>query len=171
MTFKELLQINYYKYNKYPVIKGLADVLTDGHTTKMNRSDFERYISNNDQFFYKKNDQEIDDLVSTVNKMVKDEKCPHNIRQNFYTWKHRYIKKLIECRRIERVVESEKLYHFFVRDGHDYHQLKNTFPNGVPNLSEETEIYNHDEIPIESFDKRVYKDCITQLMLYINFDK
>lgn len=167
MTFKELLQ---FRNNKYPIIKALADVMTNGQTSHMKRPDFEWYISHNDQFFYKKNDSEIEDLVYAVNKMVKDKNCPHNIRQNFYLWKHRYIKRLIEQNRIERTVKSEKLYHFFVRNGHDYHQLKNTFPTGVPNLSNETEIYNPDEAQIMHFDQRIYKECVVQLMLFLNFD-
>ena len=168
MTIKELLQ---FRNNKYVYIKIIADVLTDGRTAHMQRHDFENYIRNNDFFFFKRKDSEIDELVSKTNKMVKDEHCPHNLQRRFYEWKHRYIKRLIEQDRIEKTVESQKLYHFFVRDGRNYHQPKNAFPNGVPNLSKETEIYNPEEAIILSFDNRVYKECIVQMILFLYFDE
>jgi hypothetical protein len=147
----------------------IADVMSDGHTYYMKRPDFENYIRDNDFCFFKRKDLEIDDLVSKVNKMVKDESCPHNLQRRFYEWKHRYIKKLIKKDRIEKTIESEKLYHFFVRGGRNYHQPKNAFPNGVPNLSEEAEIYDSEKAIILSFDNNVYKECIVQLILFLYF--
>lgn len=166
MTFNELLQTH---SRKFIYIKVLADVLTDDKTANMKIADLKWYIAHNDFYFYKKTFKEVDDLVNTVNKMVKSSSCPHNLANRYYSWKHKYIKRLVEMDIIEKTVESEKLYHFFVRDGHDYHQIKNCFPNGVPNLADETEEYDASLVPVEPFNKEVFKDCIVQIVLFLYF--
>ena len=65
---------------------------------------------------------------------------------------------------VERVLESEKLYHFYIRDGHDYHQLKAAF-NKTKVVSSGVEIYIPQDYNV-AFDKDVYDQAIIQMIQF-----
>lgn len=110
--------------------------------------------------------EEIDNLVHLVNIEVKDENCPRACRNRFYQWKHKYIKKQIASGNIDKVIESNNYYHFFIKNGNDYHQLKNTFPNGVDNIVG-TEVYTESERNIP-FNEEDFNKSLIQIILFIN---
>ena len=45
-------------------------------------------------------------LMSVVNRMIKDEKCPNNLRNRFYTYKGRIIKEAIKQGRVSDVYDE-----------------------------------------------------------------
>ena len=109
---------------------------------------------------------EIDNLVHLVNIEVKDENCPHSCKNRFYHWKHEYIKEQISRDNIEKVLESDNYYHFFIKGGNSYHQFKNTFPNGVSNIVG-TETYSKTDRNV-LFNEDDFNKTIIQMVLFVN---
>jgi hypothetical protein len=69
-------------------------------------------------------------LMMLVNKEVKHESCPNNFKNNFYHRKHIFIRAMMKAGKIDKILESEKHYHFFIGD-YDFHQLKASFKNPI----------------------------------------
>lgn len=110
---------------------------------------------------------EADDLIYAVNRQIKDPDTPSNLRHRFYKLKHRYILKHIRLGHVERVLESESCYHFFIKGLHDYHQLKSTFPGGFEKI-DGTEEYIQPE-QNEKFNPDDYKRAIVQLIMFNDY--
>lgn len=106
----------------------------------------------------------IDNYVAVINRQVKDASCPNNRRNNFYKWKHRYIKKQMQLGNVEKVLESEKLYHFYLCSGHDFHQLKNSFKDSIAVDGTEEYIPEPKDAP---FNEDEFKKTIVQMMLFL----
>lgn len=116
------------------------------HILKLIKNDTTEFEINNDVF----------GLMTTVNKMVKHESCPHNIRNRFYSLKHRFIKLMVEHRMADKVVyESEKL-HKFTFGPYEFHQYKfQTIPSGYT-IEKEDYVNNHESI---EFSMNTYKEA------------
>ena len=74
------------------------------------------------------------ELMSKVNKEVKHESCPNNLRNRFYDRKTRVIKWALRNGMVDEIFESDGLYRFTIA-GHSFHQLKLCFPNGINGMT------------------------------------
>jgi hypothetical protein len=82
-------------------------------------------------------------MVQISNIMVKSPDCPNNIKNRFYVWKHRFIKHQLEIGNVSEIWESPEHYAFVLKNGIVLHQLKSTFPHGVPFVTKQVEYERH----------------------------
>lgn len=132
----------------------------------MDKAAFYRFIAKNDVDVQMEDRVTIAEMVSTVNRQVKHATCPNNYKNRFYALKHRYIRECIVRGDVDHVLESENCYHFFMKDGHDYHQLKNSFPGGVSNITGQEEY-----VPVEHnipFDEEFFRKTVVQMTLFMH---
>lgn len=66
-----------------------------------------------------------------INKMVKSELCPKNLKNRFYAFKHKYILRCLELGLVAKVVDLGKSYGFHMYNGEKYSQSKTYFRNGL----------------------------------------
>lgn len=128
-----------------------------------------KWIKNDTTEFEINND--VFNLMTIVNKMVKHESCPNNIRNRFYSIKHRFIKLLVEHNMADKVVyESENLYKF-VFGPYEFHQYKfQSLPSGYV-IEHEDYVNNHESV---EFSMETYKEAaiaITYKMYQIKHSK
>ncbi len=127
-------------------------------------------------FIWKHGDFEVDlpdtmeviPLMNKVNQEVKHPTCPHNLRNRFYSRKHRVINLLMASKRIDSIIESTNLYKFVVGD-YSFHQLKAYFPSGLSNIdgTEEYVPEKHD-IPFNEDDFK--KFCLAFIALKLEVE-
>lgn len=105
-------------------------------------------------------------LMAKVNKMVKHESCPNNIRNRFYSFKHRLIRELVFCNMADKIVyESDNLYKF-VFGPYEFHQPKSNYPQ-LPNgyvIEHEDYVNKHEAI---EFYMDVYKEAAIAMVYKI----
>lgn len=116
-----------------------------------------RYLINRHLFNYEfsllSDNKDIISLMYIANKMVKSFNCPRNIKNRFYSYKHRYIKYLIKNSLVDKIIDSDYLYKFCVC-GFSFHQLKSQFSNELKTI--EYEEY-HKDISIIEYDSEVFR--------------
>lgn len=119
--------------------QSILNFVTDGKSSKWGKDVVYRYLKKNPTFVEKQPDEEIEHMVQTSNIMVKSPDCPNNIRNRFYVWKHRFIKHQLQIGNVSEIWESPEHYAFVLRNNIILHQLKNTFPHGVPFVTKQVE--------------------------------
>ena len=147
-------------YNK---TKQILDIVTDGKSKTWGKPNVLGYLRKHTVQLRKLTSESVEWLVIRANKMVKQPECPHNQMNRFYQWKHKYIKYLIKTDSIAEVYESEKHYRFVLKSGNSFHQLKDSFPNGVPYETKQ-EMYQQTEERREC-DNDFINDTILQIAL------
>ena len=130
----------------------------------ISKPNFYGYVRRRDREVEDMTTKEIDDLVYLANQMVKSPDCSRTQKNRFYKYKHRYVKEHMRLGHIEQVLETEKLYHFFIRDCHDYHQLKASF-NKTKVDATGTEVYVPQNCNVV-FNKDVYDQAIIQMIMF-----
>ena len=130
----------------------------------ISKPNFYGYVRRRDREVEDLTFKEVDDLVYLANQMVKSPECSRTWKNRFYKYKHRYVKEHMRLGNVERVLESEKLYHFYIRDSHDYHQLKAAF-NKTKVVSSGVEVYIPQDYNV-AFDKDVYDQAIIQMIQF-----
>jgi hypothetical protein len=123
--------------------QSILNFVTDGKSSKWGKDVVYHYLKKNPTFVEKQPDEEIELMVQTSNIMVKSPDCPNNIKNRFYVWKHRFIKHQLEIGNVSEIWESPEHYAFVLRNGIVLHQLKNTFPHGVPFVTKQVEYERH----------------------------
>ena len=64
----------------------------------------------------------LDEMVY-LNKMVKNPECPNNVKSQFYVFKKRIIRELIDAGRIDKVTREGTVYLFSIDNGkYEFHQ-------------------------------------------------
>ena len=106
------------------------------------------------------------ELMRRVNKMVKSAECPSNRRNKFYMMKHRFIKTMLSDGRVDKILESENLYHFFIGE-YDFHQMKEMYKNITP---DGTEVYIKEDTSLP-FAEEVYRKCIIRMVYDISVSR
>lgn len=105
------------------------------------------------------------DLMEQVNRMVKHESCPHNLKNRFYDYKTRLIKECIKEGRVTDVYDEGTCISLIIDGKYRFHQLKDSYA-GKHLVCEGTREYNNEETPLE-FDYEVYKKFQMSAILYI----
>lgn len=101
--------------------------------------------------------------MQVVNKMVKHESCPNNIRNRFYKYKHRIIKEYHRRGEVTDVYDEGNCYGMLVK-GYPFHQLKGQ--NDDYNVLGTRE-YRCGEDPIP-FDMQNFVDFQMSAILFLN---
>jgi hypothetical protein len=109
------------------------------------------------------------ELISKVNKEVKHQSCPNNLRNRFYHKKKMFIQYLRDKGLCDKIIESESVYKFVIGE-YSFHQPKAYFPGGIKNIDGTEEyIPTEPEIPFSMDD---YKKCMIGILyLFINKKK
>lgn len=71
------------------------------------------------------------ELMTIVNRMAKSKSMPANLRNRFYTYKHRIINKCLSEHRVTEVYDEGNVYGIIIDGKYKYHQLKNSYPKGL----------------------------------------
>lgn len=62
------------------------------------------------------------DEMAYLNKMVKNPECPNNIKSQFYVFKKRIIRELLESERVTSVTREGSVYLFSIDEGkYEFH--------------------------------------------------
>ncbi len=123
--------------------QSILNFVTDGKSSKWGKDVVYRYLKKNPTFVEKQPDEEIELMAQTANNMVKSPDCPNNIKNRFYVWKHRFIKHQLKSQNVSEIWESPEHYAFVLKNGIVLHQLKITFPHGVPFVTKQVEYERH----------------------------
>lgn len=71
-------------------------------------------------------DEELVQLLSEVNKRIKDPACPNNLKNKFYVFKHKFLTYCLSRNLVTEVIESSGFYKFVLGD-YSFHQPKSYF--------------------------------------------
>jgi hypothetical protein len=71
-------------------------------------------------------DEELIQLLSEVNKGVKDPECPRNLKNKFYVFKHKFLVYCLSKNLVKEIIESDSFYKFVLGD-YSFHQPKSYF--------------------------------------------
>ena len=80
--------------------------------------------------------------------------------------KHRYIKTMLSDGRVDKILESENLYHFYI-GGYDFHQLKTMFKDVK---TDGTEVYVKDPTS-RPFSEEDFRKCIIRMVYDISVSR
>ena len=86
------------------------------------------------------------ELVSLLNKEVKDSSCPTNLRNRFYSKKKDFLKYMLEHGMIDKVFESENHYRFVIGE-FSFHQPKKYYHSGLKEVDGK-EVYANDDVTV-----------------------
>ncbi len=106
-------------------------------------------------------------LMSDVNRMVKDEKCPNNLRNRFYGKKLKVIEELIKEGRCSEFYKEGHCYSLLVDGKYRFHQLKNSHPHWEDDkyfFNGEREYTKTEPLP---FDAEKYRSFMMSATLYL----
>jgi hypothetical protein len=104
--------------------------------------------------------------MDKVNQMVKDKKCPRNLRNRFYQTKTKIIEAYLEDGKVSEVYDEGNCYSVLLDGKYRFHQLKATHPKWGNKLTiEGTREYEANE-PIP-FNKDVYKNFFLSSSLFL----
>ena len=106
-------------------------------------------------------DENIVALVSLVNKEIKDPDCPNSKKNKFYVFKHKFINKLLKKGKVDKVLESENCFHFYIGD-YSFHQPKFYYPLGIEKI-DGNEVFIEEE-HFEKFNLEDYNKCLIALI-------
>lgn len=101
--------------------------------------------------------------MQVVNKMVKHDSCPNNIKNRFYSYKHRIIKEYHRIGEVTDVYDEGNCYGMLVK-GYPFHQLKGQ--NDDYNVLGTRE-YSGGEDPIP-FDMQTFVDFQMSAILFLS---
>lgn len=104
-------------------------------------------------------------LMSVVNRMIKDEKCPNNLKNRFYTYKGRIIKEAIKQSRVSDVYDEGSCVSLIVDNKYKFHQLKDSYA-GKNLIPIGTRNYGNEGAGI-AFDFEVYKQFQLSAILFL----
>lgn len=130
--------------------------------TKSARESFKEFITLQDYEFELPEESTLE-LMRRVNKMVKSTDCPSNRKNKFYMLKHRFIKTMLSDGCVDKILESDNLYHFYIGD-YDFHQLKTMYKNIKVDGQE---VYVKDDTSIP-FEEDAYRKCIIRIVYDIS---
>jgi len=105
-------------------------------------------------------------LMSIVNRMVKDEKCPNNLKNRFYTYKGRIIKEAIKQGRVSDVYDEGSCLSLTVDNKYKFHQLKDNSYAGKNLVPIGKRDYLNDGSDV-AFDFEVYKQFQLSAILFL----
>ena len=125
----------YHKYgfnNAVSMMNAMLEKPVSGYSSSMRnqnmvRKNFVKFVKDNNMEFELPEESTLE-LMRQVNKMVKSDDCPSNRKNKFYMLKHRYIKTMLDDGKVEKILESENLYHFYIGE-YSFHQFKTMFKN------------------------------------------
>jgi hypothetical protein len=106
-------------------------------------------------------DEELIQLLSEVNKGVKDPECPKNLRNKFYVFKHKFLIYCLSRNLVKEIIESENHYKFVLGD-YSFHQPKSYFKETLEVSGEEEYIPEKSELP---FSKDLYDSVLLGIIL------
>ena len=157
-------------YNRYGFDSSLSmlnAILTEPVTTYTQntphaRKDFKEFITLQGYEFELPEDSTLE-LMHRVNKMVKSTDCPSNRKNKFYMLKHRFIKTMLSDGRIDKILESDNFYHFYIGD-YDFHQLKAMYKN-IKIDGQEVYVKQDTSIPYE---EDAYRKCVIRMVYDIS---
>ena len=96
------------------------------------------------------------EIMSVVDRMVRADNCPRNLKNRFYSYKRRILRVYAKNKQITDVYEERDTWSILIDGKYRFHQLKRDRPNGYPNEFKGTRDYVCDE-PI-CFDINTYND-------------
>lgn len=64
------------------------------------------------------------ELLTEVNRMVKDESCPNNLKNRFYTQKKKVLRRMVRDGRASDIWDQGEYYSMLVDDQYRFHQPK-----------------------------------------------
>lgn len=96
------------------------------------------------------------ELMVRVNRMVKDEKCPKNLKNRFYNYKKRIIHVYSDYGKISDVWDERDTWSVLVDKKYRFHQLKREHPRGYPKYLMGTREFVGE--PSEPFDEAIYNE-------------
>ena len=156
----------------YTLCRSLASVVYDSEKiNNLNGYRLEWYICvNRTEFELITNFDEIVLLVSKVNRMVKDNSCPNNLRNRFYHKKHQFLMKAYHDKRVTRVTHDENVVGFYIGDAcfHQPHSLMTKHPELAENSEYEKYTANKETLP---FDKEAYKTAMIAMIFHFTAKK
>ena len=151
----------------YKLCSSLASVVYGYDDIKyLNGYQLEWYIAvNRTEFDLVTDFDEIVSLVSKVNRMVKDDSCPRNLRNRFYHRKHQFLLKAYKDKRITRVVHDETVVGLYIGDTcfHQPHSLMTKHPELAENSEYEKYVASGETLP---FDEEAYKTAMIAMIFY-----
>lgn len=71
------------------------------------------------------------ELMGVVNRMSKSPTMPNNLKNRFYTYKHRIINKCLSDKRITEIFDEGDCYSITIDGNYHFHTLKHYYPNGL----------------------------------------
>jgi hypothetical protein len=104
-------------------------------------------------------DEELVQLLSEVNKRVKDPSCPNNLKNKFYVFKHKFLTYCLSLGLVSEVIESPGFYKFVLGD-YSFHQPKSYF-------KEPLEVNGEEEYKPEKSDLLFSRDLYDSVLLGI----
>ncbi len=110
-------------------------------------------------------------MMSIVNKMVKSNDCPNAVKNNYYEYKKRCLRKAYKEGRVKiyDCGEDSNVYLCSIDDGkYEFHQLKSCWKNTDFNLEKEIKKYDKNKKEILPYNSENYKLVKIQMMLYLN---
>ena len=101
------------------------------------------------------------DLMTEVNKMVKHETCPNNLKNRFYNKKHKVILHYINNKQTDQIYDCGDFYEVIIQQ-HSYHQPKNMFKKPIKDISGEKPLETGNQTL--SFDKDTYNQFMLKAL-------
>lgn len=145
--------------------KPVNDYSSSMRNQKMVRNNFVKFIKDNNMEFELPEESTLE-LMRQVNKMVKSDDCPSNRKNKFYTLKHRYIKTMLGDGKVDKILESENLYHFYIGE-YSFHQLKTTFKNIMADRPEDY-VKETSSVP---FSEETFRKCAVRMVYDISVSR
>ena len=134
----------------------IASIMVTGDVQNLNRDQYNELIR------YKRIPKDyrlptnVLDLMMEVNKMVKDENCPKNLRNRFYRHKKQIIHAYADDQKISDVWDEGATWSLLIDGKYRVHQLKRDHQRGYPkHLQGTREFVGEESIP---FDKEKYNE-------------
>ena len=156
-------------YKNYALRHSLACILYGEKCSMMNSQIFERFIDKHQDEIEIPEYEDAMNLIAKVNKMVKDESCPNNIRNRFYAKKHKFITFAYAAGEVDKVTGDDKVIGFYFKNGMCLHQpifWMNKWLEKKENAdSVQYEKYDKDGLSIP-FDEETYKQCMIGMVSY-----
>lgn len=129
----------------------IATILVEGDTRTLNREEYNNLIyGRRIKKGYTISTTNLIDLMVEVNKMVKDENCPKNLKNRFYRHKKQIIHAYADDRKISEVWEERDCWSLLLDGKYWVHQPKHDHPRGYPKLLKGTRDFVGEEtIPFD----------------------
>ena len=106
-------------------------------------------------------DEELIQLLSEVNKGVKDPECPKNLRNKFYVFKHKFLVYCLSKNLVKEVIGSTDHYKFVIGE-YSFHQPKSYFKEPLEINGEENYESERSGLP---FSKELYDAVLLGIIL------